>query len=129
MHESHRIRAVHAYLPKEFNRYKIQTAFNNGIADCYYVGKRDALWIEYKQTVMPKRDKTLIKPNLSSLQLKFLTAHITADLNAWVIVFTNEGHIILNDHQHWTDGITAETARFYLKSYKELANAILQTVN
>lgn len=84
MNESGFIRAVHAKLPKEIYRWKVSDRFSAGVADAYYSSAKADLWIEYKY--YPKGLPKNVKPNLSQLQLKWLSERYQEGRSVYVVV-------------------------------------------
>jgi len=72
MNEHSFVKAVHRHLPKDLIRWKIRDTFTGGVPDAYYCGPSSSLFVEYKFIKLPKRPDTIVKLNLSALQLEFL---------------------------------------------------------
>lgn len=115
---------------------KMQVESNNGIVDNYYLGERRALWMEAKIIdALPKRDTTIIVPDCTELQYRFLNAH--ADLKAacvFVAVKKVDGHrgamcIPYLDKEEWTGGISTAEAKTRLMSYDEAVKFFDRTLN
>lgn len=123
--ESVFINSVHAHLPVDLYRMKNHNEYNAGIADCWYDDRLD-LWAEYKFIVVPARPKTVIKPDLSPLQLKWLTDRRNNGRNVVVIVGCKAGGVILH-HRQWLALTTAEF-KAQLQSRKDIAEWIEQFV-
>ena len=109
-HESAKTYAVNSKLPDHITWVKINTQFNNGIADCYYHHKDKGLWIEYKSESSLGR-----KVNVSKLQERWLI-----QTNGWVIMLTDKGHGIYTSPDQWQT--KAPSKRF--KTYREVAEYI-----
>lgn len=91
------IASVHRHLPMKMYRMKNHNQYNGGIADCWYSGPAGDLWIEYKFVVLPKRSDTLIVPNLSALQIDWLTNRSKEGRRVGVIIGSKEGGAWLPD--------------------------------
>ena len=89
------IQSVHRHLPRGLYSMKNHNQYVGGIADCWYSGPAGDLWIEYKFVVMPKRDETLIVPNLSALQVEWLTERSKEGRSVGVIIGAREGGVWL----------------------------------
>ena len=105
MNEHGFIKSITNKLPKEIYRWKIQALMNNGVPDCYFSGPAGDLWVEFKFIKLPKRESTLIKPNLSALQLKWLDGRYDEGRTVAVIIGSNINSAILIDKQ-WYSVIT-----------------------
>ena len=93
------IASVHRHLPHELYRLKNNNPFHSGIADCWYSGPAGDLWIEYKFLVLPKRDNTAIKIDLSELQKNWIMSRYSEGRTVGVIVGCKDGGV-------WMPGIT-----------------------
>ena len=81
-------------------------SMQNGIPDCYFSGDKGDLWAEMKYiSTVPKRDTTLIYPNLSELQKKWLNNRYDEGRNTCVILGSPIGCYVFTD-KTWTNGIT-----------------------
>lgn len=53
--------------------WKINDNYAGGIPDSLFIGPENALWIEFKWLgKLPKRESTIVKPQLSKLQLSWM---------------------------------------------------------
>lgn len=105
MHESAFTASIHKKLPKSVYRWKIQATMTGGIPDCYYSGNKADLWIEYKLIKkLPKRDSTLLIPQLSELQKKWLQERHNEGRNVAVILGSLEGCHIFR-YPDWNEGV------------------------
>lgn len=126
------ISGVHSrYLdPLRLYWMKNHNAYVGGIADCWYSGKarksRD-LWIEYKFIKVPARDTTIIKPELSPLQVEWLTSRKEEGRHVAVVVGCKEGAVVLTPAQ-W-ESITTGVFRQALQTRRALAEFITNFVN
>ncbi len=83
MNESGFTRAVNKKLSKNIYCWKVSDRYTGGVPDVYYSSKRGDMWIEYKYLhKLPKR----VKPNLSSLQIKWLKERHSEGRNVFVVV-------------------------------------------
>jgi hypothetical protein len=98
MTEHSYIRSIHDRLRKKAPTiyiWKINDAFQGGVADAYYSGRSD-IWIEYKFVKsLPKRVDTRIDPGLSLLQQKWLRDRNAEGRRVCVIIGSPEGSLIL----------------------------------
>lgn len=116
------------YLPPSVYHEKMHNPYRGGTPDDWFSGSARDLWAEVKFVVVPKRDSTMIVPNLSPLQLDWLTGRRAQGRNCWVIVGCKEGGAILSEPKLWL-GLNAYTFRQMLISRKEIAKVIEQFVN
>ena len=106
------IGSVHSHLPAALYRMKNHNEFNAGIADCWYSGRKNDLWVEYKFVVVPARDATRIDlvggkaPALSHLQQEWLQARHKEGRNVVVIVGSKAGGVVL-PNQTWREPLSA----------------------
>lgn len=127
--------SVHKHLPPLSHLYRMKNnnQFNSGIADVWYSGKRD-LWVEYKFTVLPKRDTTVIdlvggkNPPISALQQSWLRDRHDEGRNVWVIVGCKEGGVIYQ-HRDWEIPFTFGLLRPWIKTRAEVARLITEFVS
>lgn len=91
MNESQFTRSIMKKLPSEIYKWKIMNQMQNGVPDCYFSGPAGDLWLEVKYIKAPKRSTTLIKPELSPLQLKWLTERKQEKRNVALLIGSNIG--------------------------------------
>jgi len=84
-------RYIMSKLPKEIYKWKIMNSMTNGVPDCYFSGKKGDLWVEMKYKTAPKRESTLIKHELSALQLQWLNNRQAEGRNVAVVYGTDIG--------------------------------------
>jgi len=87
------IASVHRHLPVGLYHMKNHNQYNGGIPDVWYSGPKSDLWVEYKFAVLPKRGDTLVTPNLSALQVDWLTSRFGEGREVGVIVGTKNGGV------------------------------------
>ena len=97
MNEHSFIRSIHRKLPKEIYVWKINDNYAGGVADAYYCGFKDDLWIEYKYVSLPKKDDSKVQIGLSALQVNWLSAQANRKRNVAVVVGSAEGILLLTD--------------------------------
>lgn len=127
-------------LPSDTVRsWKINDSYAGGVPDAFYRHRQGVrpLWVEYKLLkALPKRPTTIIKPDLSLLQLTWLKESAKANELTAVIVGCESIKyerqvcgVILTDPDEWTNGITAEDfeRRCAQNNYNNLAKFIEQT--
>lgn len=124
------IASVHRHLPESVYRMKNHNEYNGGIPDCWYSGRSNDLWVEYKFVEVPKRPKTDIKVNelLSSLQMEWLAARHVEGRNLAVIVGSKNGGVWF-DELMWEYPLTAEAYLAALQDRKSLAERITEAVD
>ncbi len=79
----------------------MHNAYRGGTPDVWYSGKAADLWVEYKW--VPKFGK-LVVPNLSPLQLDWLTKRKAEGRNVLVVVGSKAGALTLSLVKSWRDG-------------------------
>lgn len=100
--ESERISSIHKYISNDVLVWKIHDSYHRGIADAYYSGKKQDLWIEYKSQIMTKKRR--LTPRLSSLQRVWLRRQYELGRQVWVIILTDVGHYLLKTPEEWERG-------------------------
>lgn len=125
-------RAVHDKLPTTVKAWKIRDDYQGGVPDAFY-RRRDGepgrpLWIEYKFIKsLPKRESTLIVPNLSELQKLWLSEAAAAGEQTRVIVGLPGEGVIYHLEEALT-GITAGVFKTRLQPYRAIAAQIAELV-
>lgn len=89
------ISSVHRHLPVGLYHMKNHNQYNGGIADVWYSGSKNDLWIEYKFVNVPKRDATVIIPSLSELQKDWLKTRYLEGRSVGVIIGSKNGGVWL----------------------------------
>lgn len=125
------IESVHRHLPPkdELYRMKNHNEFNAGVADVWYSGASNDLWVEYKFIVVPVRDTTVIdlvggdKPAISHLQQTWLTERAAEGRNVGVIVGCKDGGVWFPGTT-WNCTYTAKHFRDVVLTRKVLAQTI-----
>jgi penicillin-binding protein-related factor A (putative recombinase) len=130
MIESQYTRNVHKRLPPSVLSWKINDNFYAGVSDAFYRnldGQGVATWIEYKYIkTLPKKETTLIVPNLSEKQKSWLYSAQDAGENAFVVIgYRSKGSVYLLSE---IDGITKTEFEARLLSYDDLAKWISNAV-
>lgn len=118
---------VHKYLPPGRDKpywMKNNNLYTSGIWDVWYSGDAADLWVEYKFIVLPKRDTTMIEPDLSALQIDWGRKRHDEGRNMAVIVGCKEGGVILRERD-WENPISTADFKLDLLSRKELAEWIV----
>jgi len=121
--ENQFISGVHKHLNPVVYRMKNNNPYTGGIPDCWYSGKKDDLWIEYKFIVVPKRPDTEIIPDCSKLQLEWLHDRYNEGRNMEVIVGCAEGGVIFLGLD-WELPILTENFKERIRTRKQLAEYI-----
>lgn len=138
MIESEYTANVHKRLPAYMRAWKVNDNYAGGVPDAFYRNKGpDAactLWIEYKfLKALPKRDTTMIVPDLSSLQMQWLVeAHVSMiPENAIVIVGVENVEGIrgaagfVMTAAEWETGIPTREARLRCLNYQGICDLIV----
>lgn len=120
--ENQFVSGVHRYLPPEANlpRWKMCNPYVAGIWDWYYVGDRRDLWIEYKYHEIPKRQATVVLPEVSELQQAFGRTLYSRNKNIAVVVGCKEGAVVYRD-MAWEKPLAASEFRKRVITRQELA--------
>lgn len=122
------IQGVHKVLPSSIYREKMNNPYRGGTPDVYYEA-RHILWAEYKFIEVPKREDTLIKPNLSDLQTEWLgRCHINSH-RCIVIVGCRAGGVVLHTPGVWEHGIFAGAFVESMLTKKQIADLITSIVS
>lgn len=129
--ENQFISSVHKHMPpivpgvagKPY-REKMYNPLRGGTWDVWYSGAQCDLWIEYKFIVLPKRDTTMITPELSPLQVLWGRSRALEGRNLAVIVGCKEGGVIMTAGE-WEHEISTAAFRERLMSRQLLAGYIV----
>lgn len=108
---------------------KMNNPYRGGTFDVWYSGTRRDLWVEYKFIELPKRDSTVIVPELSPLQMQWGTHRKKEGRNVAVIVGCRDGGVYLTDESTWATGLTAAHFRQNVLPRRALAAHIDRFVN
>jgi hypothetical protein len=100
--ENRFIHRVHKHLPRGIYREKMHNAYRGGTPDVWYSGKGGDLWIEYKWAT---NKKGALVPNLSALQLDWLTKRQAEGRKVAVAVGSARGNVMLRAPVTWVDGL------------------------
>lgn len=96
MNEHSFIKSVHRYLNPDVHAWKIHDTYTGGVPDAMYSGPAGVLFVEYKYIkTLPKRDSTILKTSLSSLQIQWLN-RMSISAHALLIIGVNTKAIILS---------------------------------
>lgn len=118
--------AVEKLLPEEVHCEKMANPYRAGGADCWYDGPSADMWVEWKWCKMPKRDTTMIVPDLSTLQKLWLRGRFKNGRAVAVIVGTPDGCIVFVTPDAWEVGVTRGEAQVLTK--QQAANWIREHV-
>lgn len=121
------IKSVHKKLPADVYYMKNHNQYVGGIPDCWYSGSASDLWIEYKFVVLPKRDDTLIVPNLSELQVDWITSRSKEGRRVGVIIGAKEGGVWLPGLA-WANPLRTVEFRKLMMPRSELAEVIAKLI-
>lgn len=118
MNEAQFTRSIMKALPTEIYKWKIMNMMQNGVADAYFSGPAGDCWIEFKYIKAPKRENTVIKPDLSALQLKWLTERYKEGRTVALVVGSDIGCYI-QPHQSFDKPILKKCLRLTKKQIVE----------
>ena len=118
--------SVHKHLPppSELYREKMSNPYRAGGADFWYSGNKRDLWVEWKFVVLPKRDDTPIRIDLSPLQREWLRRRHEEGRNVAVIVGCKEGGVAFRECNWEGTPLTCAAFKLFLQPRAELANWI-----
>lgn len=109
---------------------KMHNPYRGGTWDVWYSGKKRGrkasqdLWVEYKWLPqIPKRETTLILPELSALQIGWGANRYDEGRNVWVILGCPDGGVIYRDLA-WEEALPPSLFRSMLLTKQQLASAI-----
>jgi hypothetical protein len=101
---------------------KNHNPYVGGIPDVWYSAWKD-LWVEYKFLNIKKPRKDVI-PDLSQLQIQWITRRQAEGRNVWVIVGYKQGGVIYKTSTEFCYGLTPSDFILRTQSRKELATEI-----
>lgn len=133
MNEHSFVKSVNTALAKQYGdsvmRWKINDDYAGGVPDAWYRGHAGSLFIEYKYVKsLPKRDTTVIKPNLSGLQKVWLQRAERLGQKTAVVVGSPDGHYIF-EGLSWQDGVDKTSYLTKSKKTKDIASWINKSVS
>ena len=106
--------------------WKINDNFAGGVPDAWFLGNKSDLWIEFKWlNSLPKRESTIIKPDLSALQLGWLKMLQDHGRQAVVVIGYPKHAILLRTQSEWTTGISASYPTKNPWTHNELVDWII----
>ena len=132
--ENNFIAAVHRKFEDGAKPYfeKMHNPYRGGTWDVWYSGKKRGrrasrdLWVEYKWLPqIPKRETTLILPELSALQIVWGANRYDEGRNVWVIVGCPEGGVIYQD-MAWEEPLPPSVFYSLVRTKQQLAAAIAE---
>ncbi len=133
MDEHSFIRALHKKLDKRVFAWKINDNYAGGVPDAFYRFKESVegqrpLWVEYKYLkALPKRETTVVRPDFSALQIKWLTeAHTSGEQAFGVVGVGKEVYIVGVDELR--TGLLCSEVKERLISREDCARWILTKV-
>jgi hypothetical protein len=115
-------------LPPDVYALKLSQRFGGGVADSWYSGFKDDLWIEYKWYESLPRDIDLCSgknPKLSKLQQEWLRARNAEGRNVCVIVACANGAVIMPGNS-WEVPITRSAFLERAVTLREVVNYIVE---
>ena len=122
------IAGVHKHMPADVYKEKMSNPYRGGTPDFFYEARHQA-WCEYKFIEVPKRADTVIKPNLSALQLDWLQRCHTNGHRCFVVVGSRAGGVMLRTVGTWKHGLSAGEFMESIKTKKEIADLITSIVS
>jgi len=97
MNEHSFIRSIHKALHPDVYKWKIHDTYTGGVPDAMYAGPAGVLFVEYKYIPkLPKKNTTVIRHSLSSLQCAWLE-RMKHSTNVALIVGSNSTGVIIQD--------------------------------
>lgn len=120
---------MHRHLDAGVYHMKNNNQFIAGIPDVWYSGRARDIWVEYKFIVVPKRDSTIITPDLSQLQKKWLRDRRSEGRDVAVAVGCKDGAVFFNEPVLWEGGLTTAAFRAAMISRRSLAQHLSDFVN
>ena len=122
------INSVHKLLPPELHREKMYNPFRGGTADCWYSGRANDLWIEYKylDSLPVRAGVDLVhgkNPTLTLLQQAWLLGRWDEGRNVWVVVGCAKGGVVM-DGPSWNTPWLAKDFRDAIVDRRALARKI-----
>lgn len=133
MNEHSFIRALHKKLDKRVFIWKINDNYAGGVPDTFYrfkdpVEGQKPLWVEYKYLKeLPKRLTTVVKPDFSALQIKWLTEACISGEQAYGVVGVGKEVYILNVDE-LEQGLSCEQVKKRLISREEYLDWLVKKV-
>lgn len=126
------IRSVHAKLPSDGTApffEKQNNPYSAGTPDVYYSGTDGDMWIEYKfMKELPKRATTMVVPDLSPDQKRWLGNRLDEGRNVYVVMGVGAKHAILYRNREWLTPISVKELQAKLVLRQDLADWIKATV-
>lgn len=124
------ITSIHKKLPEPPPYHeKNNNPFNSGTPDVFYSGNEGDLWVEYKfMKELPKRPTTLVVPDLSPGQKRWLGNRLDEGRNVAVIMGVGPKHGILYRNREWLVPISTSELQAKLVLRQDLADWIKATV-
>lgn len=127
------IASVHRHFKDGRKPYamKNHNPFVGGIADVWYSGMYNDVWVEYKYIVLPKRKDTVIdltagkKPMLSVLQQAWLRNRFDDGRKVLIVVGFKEGAALFDHPKAWEAPHDAQTYADLSMSRKDIAEHIV----
>lgn len=124
------IASIHKKLPDPAPYHEKQNnPFSSGTPDVYYSGTRGELWVEYKFIkTLPTRPTTIVTPDLSAAQKRWLGNRLDEGRNVAVILGIGPKHGVLYREREWLLPLTKQELEANLRTRQELADWIKATV-
>lgn len=102
---------------------KLNLNYAAGVPDMWIAHTDGGMWVELKYVPeLPKRDTTLVVPNLSALQRQWLCERDRQAVRVCVILFSKAGAVIFDRPAWWVDGMPASIARSRLQTVDAVAD-------
>lgn len=128
MNEHGYVRSVHRHIKLPTHTWKINDNYAGGVPDAWYSDVGGDLWVEYKyRPSLPKRDETLVVPDLSQLQLRWCRERLHQGRDVIVVLGTPAGGIVFTDLA-WEHGVCAGDIQKHGLAAKAVARVILDHV-
>lgn len=118
---------IRKHLPKDIYVLKNNNQFHAGVPDLWISGSKADLWIEAKFIAVPKRDDTLVVPDLSALQVNWLKSRHEEGRSVGVIVGCKDGGVWYPGVS-WEKNLTSLDFRKKIVGRSEIADTIVRLV-
>lgn len=112
MNEHSFIKTFHKKLDPSIKIWKIYDPYQGGVPDTLLFGSAgQMIFVEYKYVkTLPKRNTTIIKPALSAQQSEWLKDKTARNINALVVLGTQNGVVVFRTPDEWDNGVVRSEA-------------------
>jgi hypothetical protein len=116
------IQRIHRHLPPTLHKEKLHNSYRGGMADVWYSGLVNDLWVEYKYVEKLPRSEEIV-PNLTPLQRRWLNSRHDEGRNIAVILGTPDGGVIYRD-KDWMRPYSQTELQARLRGHRDVARWI-----